>query len=1109
MRLHFTLRKALALNFILVAVLPLLVGGLAGIKIISRTLETEISERNSQLAAALVDETTAFLDDSIGILQLVHDRIAHTRKDGKTPPPDDFLRLLRGRFDAFERIAVVDREGRIRHIVPPQPEKSNTDFSGQPFFRDALATGHLAISETFVSEATGFPTVGIAVPGKAGLVVGYLNLATLARRAGNITIGRSGQAVVFDRFGAIIVHPERHFVTERMNLKNMAPVREALAGRTGTFRYSFLGVPRIGSTAVIARTGWIVLACRSEKKAFAPVAVLRNILFASLIAIFLLVLVLAVFVMKKPLGAITGLVAAAGKIAGGDYHFEDVPESYPEIDALATGFRGMAEEVASRENALAKAEERFRRLVENSFDGIFLHDGKKILFVNSRLCEMVGYEEKELTGKGFTALLSPEYRAIALERTHLRFEGKSAPRRYNVQMIRRDGSLLDVEVSAGAVRMDDKQAIQIWVRDISEQKRLEEERALSEKRLGELYDSVSDLIYTQDIEGRFTSVNKAIAGLFDLTSAEMVGMKASAFMKVELAPFFETEYLGKLKEQGHYEGITAYIAGDNHKFYIDYRSVLVRPPHGEPYISGIGRDVTSQIMAQRKVREASQRMQAVLDASPNPIVAYDVAGNVTLVNKSFTDVFGWTFEELAGRSVPFVPEDQKEKTMQAVRDLFSGKISGVGTLETARLTKAGDRRDIIVSATLISSSEGKPAGMVVSFTDITERKKMEAVLLQSQKMEAVGVLAGGIAHDFNNLLMGIQGNVSLSLLSRDMNDGLRRNMENIESLVNRGATLTRQLLGFARGGKYEVKTYNICDILEVESALFGDTHKDIVIERNPAPDLWKVDVDRAQVEQVFMNLFVNAGQAMPKGGQLTLEAENVMIDDASQRMFYIRPGRYVRVSVTDTGIGMDEKTKSRIFEPFFTTKEPGKGTGMGLASVYGIVKNHGGFINVYSEPGQGTSFHVYFPASEAVVAEEKTESAAKDSLIYGEGTILLVDDEAMIVDVGKDMLEMMGYRVITASGGKEAIEKFAVVQNKAGEVDRIDLVIQDMIMPGIGGGELFDRLRELDPDVKVILSSGYSLNDQARDILSRGCRGFIQKPFSMEALSRKVHEVLK
>jgi PAS domain S-box-containing protein len=657
--------------------------------------------------------------------------------------------------------------------------------------------------------------------------------------------------------------------------------------------------------------------------------------------------------------------------------------------------------------------------------------------------------------------------------------------------------------------MDDKQAIQVWVRDISEQKRLEEERALSEKRLGELYDSVSDLIYTQDIEGRFTSANRAMAGLFDLTPAEMVGIKASAFMKPELAPLFESDYLEKMKEQGHYEGITAYIAGDNHKFYIDYRSVLVRPPHGEPYISGIGRDVTDQILAQRKIRESVERMQAVLDASPGPIVAYDVAGNVIFMNKSFTQVFGWTIEEMNGKPIPFVPEDQRVRTLQPIKDLYSGKRTGVINLETVRLTKVGVRLDILVSAALIAGSEGKPSGMVVSLTDLTAQKKMESALQQAQKMEAIGVLAGGIAHDFNNLLMGIQGNVSLLLLNKDLNDGLRRNIENIEALVSRGANLTRQLLGFARGGKYEVKTYDICDILEVESALFGDTHKEIVVERNPAPDLWKVDVDRSQIEQVFMNLFVNAGQAMPKGGNLYLGAENVIIDDTLNELFQVNPGRYVKVSVTDTGTGMDEDTSKRIFEPFFTTKEKGKGTGLGLASVYGIVKNHGGFIKVYSEPGKGTSFHVYLPASDAVVAEKKTGSVAKDTMMHGEGTILLVDDETMIVDVGKEMLEMMGYRVIGAYGGKEAIEKFAAVKNKTGEVDRIDLVIQDMIMPGVGGGDLFDRLRELDPDVKVILSSGYSLNGEAKEILARGCREFIQKPFSIDALSRKVHEILK
>jgi len=409
-------------------------------------------------------------------------------------------------------------------------------MSGQRFFGDAVATGHLAISETFISEATGFPTIGIAIPGKAGVVVGYLNLSILKQQAAKISIGGSGYAFVFDSLGNFIVHPERNLVAERENLKNMEPLRQALSGRKGALRFSFHGVPMIGATAVIARTGWVVLVCRSEKEAFAPVVELRNTLVASLIVISLLVILLAVLVMKKPLRAISGLVAAARKIAGGDYHFEGVLPSYPEIDTLANGVRGMVEDIANRENALAKTEEKYRSLVEGSFDGIFLHDGKVIIFANRRLCEMLGYEEKELIGSKFTSLLGQEYRAIAIERTTLRFEGKFAPRRYDVEMVKKDGSLLDVEVSAGAVRLGtNEQAIQVWVRDISEQKRLEEERALSERRFGELYDSVSDLIYAQDLQGRFISANKAIAGLFGLTPLDIIGKKASDFMKPEAA----------------------------------------------------------------------------------------------------------------------------------------------------------------------------------------------------------------------------------------------------------------------------------------------------------------------------------------------------------------------------------------------------------------------------------------------------------------------------------------------------------------------------------------------------------------------------------------------
>jgi PAS domain S-box-containing protein len=380
-----------------------------------------------------------------------------------------------------------------------------------------------------------------------------------------------------------------------------------------------------------------------------------------------------------------------------------------------------------------------------------------------------------------------------------------------------------------------------------------------------------------------------------------------------------------------------------------------------------------------------------------------------------------------------------------------------------------------------------------------ERDTIQAQLFQSQKMEAVGTLAGGIAHDFNNLLMGIQGYTSLALLDIDPFHPNYDRLKRIESQVQSGADLTRQLLGFARGGRYEVTVCDMNEVLEKTSSMFGRTRREIAIRRRFAEDLWHVHADRGQMEQVFMNLYLNALQAMPGGGEILLETENIVLDDLKVVPYAVKPGCYVKMMVTDNGTGMDEKTKARIFEPFFTTKGLGRGTGLGLASVYGIVKGHGGMINVYSEPGHGTTFSIYLPAPEPLAPEE---SKAPEPIARGSETVLLVDDEEIVLDVSREILEFLGYRVFAAANGQEALRLFA--ERK----DEIDIVLLDMIMPGMSGGETFDRLHQLHPGVRVVLSSGYSVNGQAREILDRGCRGFIQKPFHLEKLSRKLREVL-
>jgi two-component system cell cycle sensor histidine kinase/response regulator CckA len=385
--------------------------------------------------------------------------------------------------------------------------------------------------------------------------------------------------------------------------------------------------------------------------------------------------------------------------------------------------------------------------------------------------------------------------------------------------------------------------------------------------------------------------------------------------------------------------------------------------------------------------------------------------------------------------------------------------------------------------------------------DITAQKIMEFQFRQSQRMESIGTLAGGIAHDFNNLLMGIQGNTSVMQLDIDPDHSLFENLKSIQRCVKSGANLTRQLLGFARGGKYVVKPTHINEVIDRTAHIFGRSRKDINIHRRYNKNIWMVNVDVGQIEQVLLNLYVNAWQAMPNGGDLYLETDNMHLDKVyiDTKPFSVKPGRYVKISVTDTGVGIDRKIQHRIFEPFFTTKEVGQGTGLGLASAYGIIKNHDGFITCYSEVGVGSTFNIYLPAH--AKKDIQTEKVVEEAL-GGNETILLIDDEKMIIEVGRKMMESLGYLVVTAARGEEALTLYRK------RYDYIDLIILDMVMPYMGGKDVFNHIKKINPKAKVLLSSGYSLNGQAQEIMAQGCDGFIQKPFDTVALSRKIREIL-
>ena len=424
-----------------------------------------------------------------------------------------------------------------------------------------------------------------------------------------------------------------------------------------------------------------------------------------------------------------------------------------------------------------------------------------------------------------------------------------------------------------------------------------------------------------------------------------------------------------------------------------------------------------------------------------------------------------------------------------------GKRYETRMCEALRMNNTSFRAELTLSALTFQ----KTRALQCVLKDITEQQRVSEQIQRARKLEAIGTLAGGIAHDFNNLLMAIQGNASLVLMETDLEESVRLRIEKIEQCIQDGAQLSKQLLGFARGGKYEVKLTDMNRLLMRTTDMFGRTKKEISIHANCQDRIWTVEVDRGQIEQVLLNLFVNAWQAMPKGGHLYLKTENVFLSEESVKPHGRKAGKFVRISVEDTGVGIDNNILDKIFDPFFTTKELKRGTGLGLASSYGIINNHHGFIEVKSKKNLGSTFIIYLPASEKLIVIKKHPGTMLRS---GTEMILLVDDEEMIIEVGKDLLEAIGYGVFTASTGLEAIRTY---ESKKSE---IELVILDMIMPEMGGSETFDRLRAINPDVKVLLSSGYSIDGEAKDIMGRGCNGFIQKPFTIEVLSKRIREVL-
>ncbi len=644
--------------------------------------------------------------------------------------------------------------------------------------------------------------------------------------------------------------------------------------------------------------------------------------------------------------------------------------------------------------------------------------------------------------------------------------------------------------------------------DISKRIRAEEALRENEKRYRLIAENTADLISILDMNLQFTYVSPASLRVRGFSVPEAMAQKLEEVltpdsMKKAIAAFQEElllETSGTADPDRTRTMELEEYKKDGSVIWMEVSLSFLRDKEGKPVeIVAVSRDITQRKITEDALRESEEKFRLTFDSSPDAVSITRFEDGLYIdINEGFTRTTGYSRQEVIGRTsldlnIWHDPAD-RQKLIRGLQE--KGYYQN---LEAQFQRKDGALLTGLMSARVISL---QGVLHLISITrDITENKLTALKLLQIQKFEAIGTLAGGIAHDFNNLLMGMQGRASL--ISMDLNAAHphREQIRAIEEYIRSATQLTQQLLGFARGGKYEVRPIDMNELVQSSATMFGRTKKEIRIHTKCQASPPVVDADRGQIEQVLLNMYINAWQAMPpEGGELFLETKVVRLDEAYCQAHETRPGRYVKVSVTDTGCGMSEAIRLQIFDPFFTTKEKGRGTGLGLASAYGIIKNHGGMITVYSEAGHGTTFNIYLPASDK---EADREIPTEAQLVQGSATILLIDDEQMIIDVGRAMLERLGYRVLACTDGQEAVKVIADMGNE------IDLVMIDMIIPGMDGGAIFDGIREIRPNMPALLCSGYAINGQADRILKRGCNGFIQKPYNISELSLKIKSILE
>jgi PAS domain S-box-containing protein len=797
------------------------------------------------------------------------------------------------------------------------------------------------------------------------------------------------------------------------------------------------------------------------------------------------------------------------------------------------GFRLLIRDVTDRKKAqedLRASESKYRSILEN-IQETYVETNLRgdFTFFNDAMCDLLGYSRNELRAMNYRDCVTPggalqTYRIFnEIYRTN---EKKDF---IEHELIAKDGRRIIVHMSVSLIHSPagHPAGFRGIARDVTDRIRSEQMIQASEKRLRMITESIRDVIWTMDLKKRYTYMSPAILSIFGYTADQFANLSFADYLKPASRAMVEkalTEEItranaGQMQiSDGHRRLELECIHKDGTTRWVEIKTDFNCDESGRPFeILGVTRDITDRRKAEEAIRESEKRYRMIVENMHDTITILDFNLQYLYQSPSEIRITGYTPEEIM--KIPVKDQLTPESYVRAENILaeemakeFSGEPLDPNRSMTVELEvyhKNGSKVWQEVTASFSRDENGRPVGILLVGRNITQRKQAEqerdrlaSQLLQAQKLETVGRLAGGVAHDFNNMLNVILGYADLAKLRLKPGDPIRTDLEEIEKAACRSRDLTAQLLAFSRKQIIAPRPVDLNWIInDTQNAISRLIGEDIDLRFYPGVDLWTIKFDPMQAEQILMNLAVNARDAMPFTGKCIIETSNVVIDSRFCREHIgFSPGEYVLLTVSDTGTGIDKDHLPYVFEPFFTTKEVGKGTGLGLATVYGIVQQNNGFILVHSEPGQGSTFQIYFPKT-----DEPIEVPASQPVLpvrSGAGTILLVEDDEMVLKMVTDMLQALDYTVIATDSPPEAIS----ICEKG--LQPIDLVITDVVMPVMSGGEMSKKLKICRPDLKLLFMSGHNADIIVHHgVLEEGVQ-FIQKPFSMSDLARKVKELI-